>query len=130
MDYTYTSNNLTKAVASFNNGIALIQAAEVTYEYDVAKTVKNFLFLHALAPEINYFQTAINPGSNSASAIKKATLKYKDTNTNATITNTSNFVNFTFDANNYVKSFELTGDDFDMVGLYAGKRYVLNYFCF
>ncbi|MEJ7737696.1 MAG: hypothetical protein WKF97_09740 [Chitinophagaceae bacterium] len=130
MDYTYTNNNLTKAVASVFNGIGFQVVAEITYEYDASKTVKNFLFLHALAPDIIYFQTAIKAGLNSVNAIRKATLKFTDPLTGIQITRTSNFTNFIIDAKNFVKSFDLTGDDFDVAGLYAGQRYVLNYFCF
>lgn len=130
VDYTYTANNLTKAVISVFNGTAFVPGAEVVYEYDASKTVKGFLFMNAFAPEITYFQTAANFGVNSINTIKKTTFKYRHITTGAQVTETSNFVNFIFDTNNYVKSFELTGDNFNAGGLYAGYRYVLNYFCF
>lgn len=130
MDYTYAGSNLTKAEARVNVGTSLVKIGTINYEYDVSRTVKNFLFLHAIAPEILYFQTAINAGSNSTNPVKKTTSTYLNVVTGGDTTFISNFVNYTIDANNYVRSFEITGADFDEANLYAGKRYKLNYSCF
>ena len=129
MDYIYSSNNLIRADISYNLGAAFAKIAEVTYEYDASKTIKNFLFLHALGRELSYFQTAVNAGTNSTNPVNKATVEVLDPNTGGTNTFVTNFVNYSINSNNYVESFELTGDDFDVAGLNSGKRYILDYSC-
>ena len=130
MDYAYTGANLTRAELKINTGISLIRVGVTNYEYDAGKTVKNFLFLHSLAPELQIFQNAINTGTSSTNPVVKITSAYTDPSNGASVTLVSNFTNYSIDANNYVKSFELTGDDFEEARLYAGKRYNLNYTCF
>lgn len=130
MEYTYTGANVTRAEIKANSGTAMVRVGLINYEYDAAKTVKNFLFLHALAPELQIFQNAINTGTNSTNPVVKTTSIYTNPSNGAPVTYVSNFTNYSIDANNYVKSFELTGDDFDEAMLYAGKKYNLNYTCF
>lgn len=130
MDYTYTGSNLTRAEIKVNTGNTFVTVVTINYEYDASKTVKNFLLLHALSPELQTFQTAINAGSNSTNPVVKTTSTYNNPSTGTRATFVANFVNYSIDANNYVKSFELTGDDFDEAMLYSGKKYNLNYKCF
>lgn len=130
MEYTYTGSNLTRTEIKANAGNTFVSVGIINYEYDAAKTVKNFLFLHALSPELQTFQNAINAGSGSNNPVVKTTSTYNNPSTGARATFVANFVNYSIDANNYVKSFELTGDDFDEAMLYSGKKYNLNYKCF
>lgn len=130
MDYTYTGTNLTRAEIKVNSGTAMVRVGVINYEYDAAKIVKNFLFLNALAPELQIFQNAINTGTNSTNPVVKTTSIYTNPLNGTSVTFVANFTNYSIDANNYVKSFELTGDDFDEARLYAGKKYNLNYTCF
>lgn len=130
MDYTYTGANLTRAELKFNTGTSLIKVGVTNYEYDAGKTVKNFLFLHSLAPELQIFQNAINTGTSSTNPVVKITSTYTDPSNGTSLTLVSNFTNYSIDANNYVKSFELTGDDFEEANLNAGKKYNLIYTCF
>lgn len=131
MEYTYTGTNLSRAEIKVNRGLSFQRLAIIDYQYDASKTVKNFLFLHALAPELLVFQNAINYGANSTNPVVKTTSTY----TNIFIgggdtTFVSNFVNYSIDANSYVKSFEITGADFFEANLYSGKKYNLTYTCF
>ncbi len=130
MDYAYTGANLTRAELKINTGISLIRVGVTNYEYDAGKTVKNFLFLHSLAPELQIFQNAINTGTSSTNPVVKISSTYTNSSNGTSLSLVSNFTNYSIDANNYVKSFELTGDDFEEARLYAGKRYNLNYTCF
>lgn len=129
MDYTYTGANLTRAELKFNTGTSLIRVGVTNYEYDAGKTVKNFLFLNSLAPELQIFQNAINTGTSSINPVVKITSIYTDPSNGTSLTFVSNFTNYSIDANNYVKSFELTGDDFEEANLNAGKKYNLIYTC-
>lgn len=130
MDYTYAGANLTRAEIKANTGTAMVRFGVINYEYDAGKTVKNFLFLNALAPELQIFQNAINTGTSSTNPVIKTTSIYTNPLNGTSVTFVANFTKYSIDANNYVKSFELTGDDFDEARLYAGKKYNLNYTCF
>jgi len=130
MEYTYTGANLTRAEIKANSGTAMVRVGVINYEYDAGKTVKNFLFLNALAPELQIFQNAINTGTSSTNPVVKTTSTYTNPLNGNSVTFVANFTNYSIDANNYVKSFELTGDDFDEARLYSGKKYNLNYKCF
>jgi hypothetical protein len=121
INYTWTSGNLTKAVIS-SAGVS--DKIEYTYQYDANKTVKNFLaFFPAL--EILYNQSAINFGKNSANAVIKSTIV--STQGGTTITENSDYIDYVIDANNYVKSFILTGNGSIY---YPDTKYVLTYKCF
>jgi hypothetical protein len=129
MDYTYTGSLLTKTVLKY--GPALTPALEVLYEYDAAKPVKNFLYWHAYAPEITFFQFAVNFGVNSDRALVKATEHVLDPiSGNVTARYVSVFHNYLVDANGYVQQFYISGNNFQAVGLPAGAKYTLSYKCF
>ncbi len=130
MDYTYTGGNLTRAEAMVNNGITLQKFIDIAYEYETTKTIKNFIYFNAVAPEIFYFQTAIDAGPTSVNPLKKATTVFKNYNNGRDSTTVSNFVNYAYDTKSHVISFELTGDDFSVNNLYAGKEYVFKYSCY
>ena len=133
IDYTWTGNNLTKATAKYQATATIaVTLFDVTYEYDNAKTAKNFISLPAYAYEICFFQSAVNTGSVPANPLTKTTAKYYDvTGTGAvTGTYTCNFTRYLIDANNYVQSFVTTGDDFDEAFIFAKEKYVFRYKCF
>jgi len=119
---TWTNGNLTKVViANLGNG----QRSEIDYQYDLSKQPRNFLtFLPN--PELVLFQSAINYGKNSTNVPIKSIIKDYDANNNVTNTDTSDFINYIIDANGYIKSFEITGDD----AVYpADSKYVISYKC-
>ncbi len=128
--YSYTGNNVTKAEISLNFGPALAKVGEILYEYDVSKPVKSFISLHSVASELFLFQTAVNAGLSSVNALTKATVKILNVSNGNLDSFVTNFVNYKINSKNYVTSFDVTGDDFDVAGLSSGKRYVLNYHCF
>lgn len=130
MYYTYTGNNLTRSEAFVNNGNTMKKFITVAYEYDVTKTIKSFIYQIAVAPEIFYFQTAIDAGSASANPLKKATTTFINYNSGQDSTTIANFVNYAYDSKSHVNSFEVTGGDFAVNNLYAGKKYVFRYSCY
>ncbi len=130
MDYTYAGSNLTRTEAKVNNGTTLQTFIDITYEYETTRTIRNFIYFNAVAPEIFYFQTAIDAGPTSINPVKKATTVFKNYNTGQDSTTVSNFVNYSYDAQNRVISFELTGDDFSVNNLYSGKEYIFKYSCY
>jgi hypothetical protein len=129
MDYIYTGGNLTKAEVRAVFGTTTILVVEVTYEYDGAKKVKDFVKLHALAAEVFYFQTAIDAGVNSTDALVKTTVKTTNPLTGVVDQFITQYVNYDIDAQQHVKSFEVIGFDFNVGGLEAGKKYTLKYAC-
>jgi hypothetical protein len=129
MDYIYSGGNLTKAEVRAVFGTTTILVIEVMYEYDASKKVKDFLKLNALAAELFYFQTAIDAGVTSTDALTKTTVKTTNPLTGAATEDITQYVNYNIDAEQHVKSFEVTGLDFNVGGLYAGKKYTLKYAC-
>jgi len=129
MTYTWSGNLLTKAVVKYGGQTAL----QVDYTYDAGKTVKNFLPLHPYAAEVFYFQSAVNVGVRPDKALTKVTEQWFSPS--GTSTFTSNLGSYVIDANNYVKSFTVTGDDFTAmslvsdIGLFATTKYTLSYHC-
>ena len=131
IDYTWSGGNLTKAEAKVPSGATtFITLFDAVYQYDNSKTAKNFLYLNALAFEILYMQPAVNAGSTSANALVKATTHYYNTTGTVTSTKVTNFNNSVIDANHYVQSFVVSGDDFAEGYLYSGEKYVFKYRCF
>lgn len=126
-DYSYTNGNLSKVtVKDFATSNLL---AEVTYQYST-EPVKNFLALYPASFEIMYFQQAINIGrpSTTAKLTQATTTVYVPTPIPPTVTN---FTNYVIDANTrQVVSFDVTGADFGVLGLYKGYKYKLEYKCF
>lgn len=127
-EYTYTwgGGNLTKAVITpMIPGIG--GKIEVEYQYNLATQAKGFLAFHP-SPEITLFQNAINFGKNSANLPTKSTWKYfKEDGTPDGADDVAEFKNYTYDANSYIKSFEITGDG----SVYGSEiKHVLSYKCF
>jgi len=124
--YTWIGGNLTRIV----NTLAVTNERwETDLEYNLSKTAKSFLNFQFLAYEILQFQTAINTGKVSSNIPVKATTKYFENNVLKS-TDVSNFVNYVIDANNYVKSFEITGADYDSYLYWGSEKYALGYKCF
>ncbi len=120
--YTWTSGNLTKVIIS---EVATGGRTEIEYQYDLSKQARNFL---AFLPnsEIIIFQSAINYGKNSTNVPIKSIIKDYDNNNTLLNTDTSDFINYVIDANGYIKSFEITGDD-SVYG--TDTKYVISYKC-
>lgn len=131
MTYTWSGNLLTQAVVKYGP----LKAIQVDYEYDANKPVKNFLALFPEAAELFYFQPAINVGVVPDHALTKVTETYYNNLGNPTNVYTSYVEKYTTDANNYVQSFWVRGDDFmavalvSGVGLFASTQYKLTYHC-
>lgn len=124
--YTWSGGNLTRIViAPMIPGIG--GKTEVEYQYNLATQAKGFLAFHP-NPEITLFQNAINFGKNSANLPVKSTWKYfKEDGTPNGADDVAEFKNYTYDANSYIKSFEITGDG----SVYGSEiKHVLSYKCF
>ena len=130
MKFTYASSNLTRETVEFFNGTGYTTYAQIDYTSDASKTVKNFMYLYAASPELITFQTAINAGVKNANATSKIVVNITDPTTGAKTATTSNFTNYIIDSKSYVQSFEVTGDDFNAGGLFAGMKYLLSYSCY
>lgn len=125
---TYTGGNLTKEEVDLSTGLTILKVADIFYEYDLTRSVKNFLVIHAAAPELFVFQSAIDAGATAVNVPVKITSQSVDS-AGVPQTRVTNLVNYVIDANNYVKSFQLTGDDFDYLALSAGYKYIMKYHC-
>ena len=131
MTYTWSGDLLTQAVVKYGT----LKVLQADYEYDANTTVKNFLALHPYASEIFYFQSAVNIGVIPNKALSKVTERYYDAGGNVAQTSISYLEKYTVDANNYVKSFWVRGDDFTAmnllsgIGLFSSTRYALSYHC-
>jgi hypothetical protein len=125
IDYTYTwiSNNLVGVEGKDITGAKTL----VQYQYDPANQAKNFLCLLPNA-EILLFQNAINFGKNSANLPVKSTwTDYKADNTIDGAAAVSEFKNYTYDANNNIKTVDIIGNN----PLYGSDiKYILSYKCF
>jgi hypothetical protein len=130
MKFSYTSNNLSRETVEFFTGTGYTTYADAVYSYDASKTVKNFLYVYGASPELITFQTAINAGLKNANAVSRIVVTITDPATGTKTTTTSNFTNYIIDSKNYVQSFQVTGDDFNAGGLFAGMKYLLSYSCF
>lgn len=132
MKFTYSGNNLAKEeIEARISATSFLKLAEILYTYDGSKTVKNFLYLQGLTPEISAFQTAIDAGTNNTNPVTKTVVNFINPTTNTVDSSlTSNFVNYVIDSKNYVQSFDVTGDDFYLAALYATRRYKLSYSCY
>ncbi len=131
MDYTWSGGIMTKAEGKVpNSATTFVTLFDAVYQYDNTKSVKNFLYLNALAFEILYLQPGVNAGVAPTSALVKATTHYYDTNGAVTSTSVTNFSNYVIDANHYVQSFVTSGNDFLESYLYSGEKYVFKYKCF
>lgn len=132
-DFTWSGNNLTKAVGKVPvNASLMLTVFDVTYEYNTAKTVKSFLSLPAYAYEIAFFQSSVNSGAVPVNPVTKTTTRYYNQSGTGAVTATyiCNFNNYIIDANNYVQSFVTKGDDFDEAFIFSGEKYVFGYKCF
>lgn len=132
-DYTWSGNNLTKAVGKVPvNATLSLTVFDVTYQYDATKTVKSFITLPAYAYEIVFFQSAVNSGAVPVNPVTKTTSRYyNQSGTGAvTATYTCNFIKYSIDANNYVQSFVTSGDNFNEALIFRGRKYVFGYKCF
>ena len=124
--YAWTGGNMTRIV----NTLAITNERwETEIQYDNTKTAKNFINLQFLAYELLQFQTAINTGKRPVNIPITGTTKYFENNVLKS-TDVSNFINYVIDANNYVRSFEITGADYDSYLYWGGEKYVLGYKCF
>jgi hypothetical protein len=130
MKFTYASNNLTRETVEFFNGTGYTTYAQIDYTSDASKTVKNFMYVYAASPELITFQTAINAGLKNSNAVSKVVVNITDPTTGTKTVTTSNFTNYIIDSKSYVQSFEVTGDDFNAGGLFAGMKYLLSYSCY
>lgn len=130
MKFTYTSNNLSRETVEFFNGTGYTTYADAVYSYDASKAVKNFLYVYGASPELITFQSAINAGVKNANALSRVVVTITDPATGVKTTTTSNFTNYIIDSKNYVQSFQVTGDDFNAGGLFAGMKYLLSYSCY
>ncbi|MBO9565577.1 MAG: hypothetical protein J7621_22565 [Niastella sp.] len=121
--YTWTSNNLTKVTMSYASG----EKSVIDYQYDATRSAKGFLSFHANT-ELTIFQNAVNFGLNSTNVPTRSTWQDFLANGNPDgAAYVSDFKNYVYDANGYVKSFEITGDG-SVYG--ADIRHVLSYRCF
>ena len=130
MKFTYSGNNLTREIVEFFNGNGYSAYAQIDYTPDATKSVKNFMYLYGGSPELITFQTAVNAGTKNANAVSKIVVTITDPATGAKTVTTSNFTNYIIDSKSYVQSFQITGDDFNAGGLFAGKKYSLSYSCY
>ncbi|AXY77321.1 hypothetical protein D3H65_26530 [Paraflavitalea soli] len=121
--YTWAGGNLTKVTIDIIGG----EKSVIDYQYDLTKAAKGFLSFHT-NPEILLFQNAINFGKNSANVPTKSTwTDYDDKGAVIGAPVVSNFTNYVYDINGYVKSFDITGDG----SVYGSEiRHVLSYKCF
>jgi hypothetical protein len=121
--YQWTGGNLTKVTINIVGG----EKSVIDYEYDPAKQAKGFLSFHT-NPEIILFQNVINFGKNSTNVPTKSTwTDYDDKDVVIGTPTVSNFTNYIYDANGYIKSFDITGAG----SLYGSEiRHVLSYKCF
>lgn len=121
--YTWTGGNLTKVTMTYESG----EKSVIDYQYDATKPAKGFLAFHSNT-ELTIFQNAINFGLNSANVpIKSTWADFLANNTPDGAPYVSDFRNYVYDTNGYVKSFEITGDG-SVYG--ADIRHVLSYRCF
>jgi hypothetical protein len=129
--YTYTGANLSKFELRTIVGIGTYaKAGEVEYTYDQFLTAKNFICLLA-GGELTLFQSAINYGTPSANLLRKAIFREFNPQTGALVsTSVTDFKNYVIGSDNRVMRFNVSGDDFDIIGLFAGYRYNLVYKCF
>lgn len=131
MKFTYSGGNVTKEEYEGKVGSAFVKIADINFTYDESKTVKSFLYLPGIAPEISLFQTAVNAGVNNANPVTRiVTATYNPATSTVVNTFTTNFTNYVINANNYVQSFDVTGNDYVAGGISAGSRYRLYYNCF
>jgi YD repeat-containing protein len=126
-DYTYTSGNLTKVTVK--DGVTTALLADVVYAYSTGETVKSFLALFPASFEIMYFSKLLilaRPSSTAKLTQATTTIYIPTTKTGVT-----NFTNYVIDpTTRQVKSFDVSGSDFGVLGLYNGYRYRLEYKCF
>lgn len=121
--YTWGGGNLTKVTMTYFSG----EKSVIDYQYDATKSAKGFLSFHANT-ELTLFQNAVNFGLNSTNIPTKST--WQDFLANGNPDGTayvSDFKNYVYDTNGYVKSFEITGDG-SVYG--ADIKHVLSYKCF
>jgi hypothetical protein len=122
INYTWTGGNLTKAVIQ---QVGSPQRIEYTYQYDLAKTAKNFLAFFP-STEIFWVQSAIDFGKNSTNALATSAINYYDAAGGFT-TDNATYSGYILDTNNYIKEFSIAGDGSVLPG---GTKYVLSYRCF
>ena len=131
MRFTYSGGNLTKEEYEGNTGRSFVKIADISFTYDASKTVKSFLYLQGIAPEISLFQTAINAGVNNTNPVSRIVTSTYNPTTGAVINSfTTNFSNYVINSNNYVQSFDVSGNDYVAGGITAGSKYRLSYNCF
>lgn len=121
--YTWGGGNLTKVTMIFVTG----EKTVIDYQYDATKPAKGFLAFHSNT-ELTIFQNVVNFGLNSAHVPIKST--WADFLANGNPDGTpyvSDFRNYVYDNNGYIKSFEITGDG-SVYG--ADIKHVLSYRCF
>jgi hypothetical protein len=129
IDYTYNgANNVTSAIVK--NALTNAKQFEFTYAYNTSLAPKNF---RPMLPEDQFtvFHTAINCGKFSTNAVSQIVVKEYDAGGVTVVsTTTTNFDTYVLDANNYVKSVVVSGDDLSFMRLYSGWKYVYSYKCF
>lgn len=121
--YGWTGGNLTKVTIDILGG----EKSVIDYQYDLGKPAKGFLSFHT-NPEILLFQNVINFGKNSANVPTKSTwTDYDDQGAVIGAPVVSNFINYVYDTNGYIRSFDITGDG----SVYGSEiRHILSYKCF
>jgi hypothetical protein len=128
IDYTYNaSNNVTSAI--LKNALTNAKQFEMTYTYNTSQSPKNFRPM-LMEDQFTLFHSAVNIGKLSPNAVSQiVTKQYDATGVNVVSTATTNFA-YVLNAGNYVTSVNVTGDDQDLIRMYAGVRYLYSYRCF
>ncbi len=119
---TWAAGNLTKAIWKDLNSIATI---EYEYQYDQAKQAKNFAYFIPNNPII-VLQSAFNFGTNSYNLISKIAVR-TTTHLGQQFFDESYYTGYTFDADNNVRDFVVSGNsDF----FFSLGNHFLGYTCF
>ena len=131
MRFTYANGNLIKEEYEGKALSNFVKIADINFTYDESKTVKSFLYLQGISPEISLFQTAINAGLNNTNPVSRIVTSTYNPATGAVINAfTTNFSNYVINPSNYVQSFDVSGNDYVAGGIAAGSKYRLSYNCF
>ena len=123
LTFTWTNGNLTKTVITTPGNL---QKIEQEYQYDLTKSPKGFMCFFPNS-EVFLTQAAINYGKNSTNAITKSTYKMYDAIGNLTLQSEAIYTGYTYNAQNYVTAFNVTGDGSILNG---STKYALTYKCY
>lgn len=123
--YTYTGNNLTKAVTE-----SLFPVTEKIIESDLtysSQTVRNFIYTFPDAFYTAAYLPAVPFGNKSANALQKVATRYYD-NGSVVDSAITTYKNYKLSNDGYVLEFYADGDYQDGMGLYF-ERTKFKYFC-